>query len=526
MDRRKFITSVSMAVPIIALSKGKILKEIIEVPRHKMIDDDFMKRMADAAISISKKNGASYADFRLSNFRSQRVATRENVIQSLSDNENFGFSVRVIVEGTWGFAASSTFSETEVSRVAKVACEIAKANKSIQKNKVELVPTPSYNDSWQTPIKKNPFDVSIDDKINLLFSINEKAKSFGADFCSSNIWAVNEWKYFASSDGSHIKQDLYRIYPIFDVTVVDKTTGKFESREALTAPIGKGYEYVEEFDFMADVEKAVEDAKMKHKALSVEPGKKDIILDPTNIWLTIHESCGHATELDRAMGFEANYAGTSFLTLDKLGKLQYGSEHITMMADRTQKDGLATRGYDDDGVKTSQWPLIKDGLFVGYQTTREMARFVHEDKSDGCAYADSWEHFPIQRMPNVSLQPGSKKLSLQDLISDTEDGIYIIGDGSWSIDMQRYNFQFTGQTFWEIKNGKITQMLRDVAYQGNTVGFWNSCDAVCDASEYRLGGSFFCGKGEPGQVSPVSHGAVPARFKKVNILNTSKESGK
>lgn len=515
-----------MAVPVIALSKGNILKETIEVPRHKAFDDDFVKLMADKAMAVSKKHGASYSDFRLSNFRSQRVATRENVIQGLNDNENFGFAVRVIVEGSWGFAASSTFNETEVTRVAEIACKIAKANKSIQKNRVELVPTPSYNDFWQTPIKKNPFDVSVDDKINFLFSVNEKAKSLGADYCSSYIWAVNEWKYFASSEGSYIKQDLYRIFPGFDVTVVDKTTGKFESRDALTAPIGKGYEYVEEYDFMGDVEKAVEEAKMKHTAKSVEPAKKDIILDPTNLWLTIHESCGHATELDRAMGYEANYAGTSFLTLDKLGKLKYGSEYIHMVADRTQKDGLATRGYDDDGVKTTQWDLIKDGLFVAYQTTREMAKFVHENQSNGCAYADSWEHFPIQRMPNVSLQPGSKTLSLKDLIADTEDGIYIVGNGSWSIDMQRYNFQFTGQSFWEIKNGQITQMLRDVAYQGNTVDFWNSCDAVCDQSEYKLGGSFFCGKGEPGQVSPVSHGAVPARFKKVNILNTSKESGK
>ncbi len=512
-----------MAVPVIALSKGNVLKEMIEVPRHKTLDDEFIKLMADKALMVSQKHGASYSDFSLSNFRSQRVATRENIIQGLNDNENFGFAVRVIVEGSWGFAASSTFNETEVARVSKIACEIAKANKSIQKNRVELVATPSYNDSWQTPIKKNPFDVSIDDKINLLFSINEKAKSLGADYCSSNIWAVNEWKYFASSEGSYIKQDLYRIYPGFEVTVVDKTTGKFETRDSLAAPIGKGYEYVEEYDFMGDVEKAVEEAKMKHTAKSVEPAKKDIILDPTNLWLTIHESCGHATELDRAMGYEANYAGTSFLTLDKLGKLNYGSEHIHMVADRTQKDGLATRGYDDDGVKTTSWDLIKDGLFVAYQTTREMAKFVHEKESNGCAYADSWEHFPIQRMPNVSLQPGSKKLSLKDLIADTEDGIYIVGNGSWSIDMQRYNFQFTGQSFWEIKNGQITQMLRDVAYQGNTVDFWNSCDAVCDASEYRLGGSFFCGKGEPGQASPVSHGAVPARFKKVNILNTSKE---
>ncbi len=518
-----------MAVPAaIAFNTfgSKILAETITVPHHKRLGEDFIKKMADSAISTAKNNGASYSDFRLSNFREQWISTREDTIEGINDSENYGFAVRVIVDGAWGFAASSTFTEAEVGRVAKIACSIAKANKKIQRNRVELVPTPSYQDKWQTPIKKNAFDVSINDKVNLLFSINDKAKSMGADFCSSFMGQVNEWKYFASSEGSYIEQDLHRIWPNFHVTLIDKETGKFEGMNSLSTPIGKGYEYVEEYDFIKDIERAVNDAKMKQKAPSVEPGKRNIILDPTHMWLTIHESCGHSTELDRALGFEANYAGTSFVTKDKLGSLKFGSEHISMVGDRTQTDGLATRGYDDDGVKTTSFDIIKDGTFVGYQTTREMAKFVNADSSNGCAYADSWEHFPIQRMPNVSLQPGKEKLSLNDLISGTDDGIYIIGSGSWSIDMQRYNFQFTGQTFWEIKNGKIEGMLRDVAYQGNTIDFWNSCDAVCDASEYKLGGSFSCGKGEPGQVSPVSHGSAPARFRNVNILNTHKEAGK
>ncbi len=529
MDRRKFLISCSAAVPVILLSKhtGSIFTNDKEIRmKQKTYDDDFIKKLADLSISLSKKNGASYSDFRLSNFKSQRISTRENVIQGVHENENYGFSVRVLVDGAWGFASSSTFNESETGRVTNLACEIAKANKIIQNRSVELVPVPAYTDTWKTPIKKNPFDVSIDEKVNFLFNINEKAKSLGANYCSSFMWAVNEWKYFASSEGSYIKQDLYRIWPGFDITIINKDTGEFEQRDSLTTPIGKGYEYIEEYDFIGDVEKAVEETKMKFTAKSVEPGKKDIILDPTNLWLTIHESCGHPTELDRALGFEANYAGTSFMTVDKLGKLKYGSEFINMVADRTQKDGLATRGYDDDGVKTMKWDIIRNGLFVGYQTTREMASYIHEKASNACAYADSWSHFPIQRMPNVSLEPGKEKLSLKDLIADTEDGIYIVGNGSWSIDMQRYNFQFTGQAFHEIKNGKIVGLLKDVAYQGNTVDFWNSCDAVCDESEYKLGGSFFCGKGEPSQVSPVSHGASPARFKKVNILNTSKESSK
>jgi TldD protein len=403
---------------------------------------------------------------------------------------------------------------------------MAKANKKIQKRKIELVPVPAFNDFWKTPTSKNSFDIPIDEKINLLLSINEKAKSLGSDFCDSFVWSLIETKYFISSTGSYIKQELHRIWPEFHLTVIDKSSGKFETRTSLTAPIGKGYEYVENYDFMGELEKAVEETKMKLKARSVVPGKKDIILDPSNMWLTIHESCGHAAELDRALGFEANYAGTSFLTLDKYGKLKYGSDKVNMVADRTQKDGLATRGYDDDGVKTTEWDIIKNGVFVGYETTREMAGFIHAKESNGCAFSDSWEHFPIQRMPNVSLKPGTNKLSLNDLISDTEDGIYIVGDGSWSIDMQRYNFQFTGQVFYEIKNGKIIGLLRDVAYQGNTVDFWNSCDAVCDAREYKLGGSFFCGKGEPSQSAPVSHGSSPARFRNIKILNTSKEGAR
>ncbi len=528
MDRRKFIISCSLALPgaIISNTLRSNLLESINKPAQKPIDDDIIKKAADKAISISKQNGASYSDFRLTNFRSQRISTRENIIQGIYDSEDYGFAVRVLLDGVWGFAASSTFNENEVGIITEKALSIAKANKKILKKKIHLVPVGTYQDTWKTPIKKSAFDVSIDDKVNFLFSLNEKAKQIGADFCNSYIWAVNEWKYFASSVGSYITQDLHRINSEFNVTVIDKTTGKFESRNALTAPIGKGYEYVEEYDWFGDLEKAVEEAKMKHKARSVEPGKKDLILDPTHLWLTIHESCGHPTELDRALGFEANYAGTSFMTVDKLKKLKYGSDNINIFADRTQKDGLATRGYDDDGVKTMQWDIIKNGKFVGYQTTREMASYIKEKRSNGCAYADSWSHFPIQRMPNISLKPGRKKLSLQDLISDTEDGIYIIGDGSWSIDMQRYNFQFTGQAFYEIKNGKITEMLRDVAYQGNTVDFWNSCDAVCDESEYKLGGSFSCGKGEPGQVSPVSHGSSPARFRNINILNTAKEISK
>lgn len=485
-------------------------------------EDDF-KKLADTAIFTAKNNGASYSDLRICKNRQQSINTSEERVTSISDRENLGFGVRVIINGSWGFASSAFINEAEVVKTTLLACEIAKANSVLQKIPVELVPAMSYTDTWTTPIQKNSFDVSITEKIDLQLKFNKLAKTAGADYVDSFMWFINEWKYFASSDGSYITQDLYRIWAQTDSTLVDKSEGKYESRTTDIAPLSMGYEYFNEFPFEKEIEAAVETAKMKLKAPTVVAGKKDIIIHANNLYLTIHESCGHPTELDRALGYEANYAGTSFMTPDKLGKLKYGSDLINLIADRTQKYGLATRGYDDDGVKTVEFPIIDKGLFVNYQTTREQAKNIGNEDSFACAYADSWSHFPIQRMPNVSMIPSKEKRSLDDMIADTEDAILVIGSGSWSIDMQRYNFQFTGQEFWEIKNGKKLGMLNDVAYQGNTVDFWNACDSICDESEYYLGGSLFCGKGEPGQVSPVSHGAVPSRFKQINILNTKSQ---
>lgn len=482
------------------------------------------KNFADLAIETAKKNGAEYSDIRICKNRNQQIGTREDRVQYISDSDDFGFGVRVLVNSTWGFAASSVLTSDEVVKIVKKACDIARANSILQIKPVTLAPTQSYIDEWNTPVRVNAFNIPVTEKIDYQLKLNKIAKEAGANYAESFMWFVNENKYFASSVGSYIIQDLHRLWTKSEVTLIDSETGDFESRDTFTVPIGMGYEYIQDYPFEKDVLEAVEHTKMKLKAPSVTPGKRDIILHPTNLWLTIHESCGHPTELDRALGYEANYAGTSFMTVDKLNKLQYGSNLVNMVADKTQTNGLSTRGYDDDGVKTTEWNLVKDGMFVDYQTTRELAPLINNEKSYGCAYADSWGTFPIQRMPNVSLRPGTEKLSLNDLIADTEDGIYIKGDGSWSIDMQRYNFQFTGQEFWEIKNGKIAGMLKDVIYQGNTVNLWNSLDKICDESEYSLGGSFFCGKGEPGQVAPVSHGSSPARFRQVNILNAKEQS--
>lgn len=520
MKRREFVkltaaaSATAIIVPPVIFTRQDV--------SAKFSDPD-LKSLADVALNAARSKGASYADIRINRYRNQSVSTREKRVQNISNDESFGFGVRVLVDGTWGFAASNAVTKDEVARITGEAVNIARANKFIQKEPVQLAPVASYQDVWKSPVKTNPFEIPISEKVELLLRLNEEAlKVKGASFCSSFMQMANEHKFFASTEGSYIEQDLIRMWPAFTVTSVNKETGKFESRNSLTEPIGKGYECVDEKFLMEDVKLAAEEAVMKHSAKSVEPGKRDLVLHPTNLWLTIHESVGHPTELDRALGYEANYAGTSFLTVDKLGKLKFGSDIVNFVADKTQKDALATCGYDDDGVKTKEWHLIKDGLFVDYQTIREQAHMIGQKESSGCCYADNWSSIPFQRMPNVSLSPGKKKLSLNDLIVDTEDAIMVKGRGSYSIDHQRYNFQFGGQTYWEIKNGQVTQMLRDVAYQAKTPEFWNSCDAICSEEEYYIGGSFSDGKGEPGQSNSVSHGCCPARFRQINILNTGR----
>jgi TldD protein len=483
-----------------------------------------LKDLADAGLASAKKAGASYADIRINRYRNQFIFTRDRRVQNIVNTESYGFGVRVIVDGTWGFASSNVVAKDEIARIALQAAGIARANRKINAEPVVLAPVQAYPDvSWNTPVKKNPFDMPIQPKLDLLLQINEEAlKVKGASFVNAFMQFVSEQKYFASSDGSYIEQSLIRSYPNFSVTAVDRESGKFYARRALTTPMGMGYEYVENYPLLEEARVAAEEAVAMHKAKPVTPGQKTLILHPSNLWLTIHESVGHPTELDRALGYEANYAGTSFLTTDKLGKFEFGAKAVNIVADKTQDQALATCGYDDDGVKTTRWHLVKDGVFVDYQTTRDQAHLINQKASHGCSYADSWSSIPFQRMPNVSLEPGEKDLTEKDILAATDDGIYIKGDSSYSIDHQRYNFQFSGQTFWEVKGGKITTQLRDLAYQSNTPEFWKSCDMIGGKSTYALGGAFSDGKGQPMQTNSVSHGSPITRFSRVNILNTGR----
>lgn len=506
------------------------------------VDVALKKQLADIALNAARSKGATYADVRIGRYRNQFIITREDKVLNTVDTESYGIGIRVIASGSWGFAATDKMDRDGIARAAELAVSIARENARLQKEPVQLAPQKGYGEvSWKTPIEKNGFEIPIKEKAELLLAVNAAAMKGGASFVDSALFLVNEQKYFASTDGSYIDQDIHRIWPTFTVTKTNDKTGKFETRDALSAPRGMGYEYLDpagngkiigvtalyrdRYNMVEDARLAAEQAAAKHSAKSVDAGKYDLVLDPSNLWLTIHESCGHPTELDRVLGYEANFAGTSFLTLDKWEskKFNYGSPQVNMVADKTQKGSLGAVGYDDEGVAAKEWDLIKNGILVSYQAIRDQARIIGLNESQGCCYSQSWRDVQFQRMPNVSLRPGKARLTPEEMISKVEKGIYIIGDSSYSIDQQRYNFQFSGQLFYEIKNGKIVGMLKDVAYQANTQEFWNSCAAVCDERDYRLGGSFFDGKGQPEQVSAVSHGSATARFNGINVINTARK---
>ena len=541
MDRRDFLTisGVGLAGLMMPYSRAIAAEELVSG-----LDIAMKKAIADAALQAATDAGASYCDVRIGRYLQQFVITREDKVQNVVNTESTGVGIRVIANGAWGFAATRDLSTAGVAAAARQAAAIAKANSSLQDKPVQLAPVKGVGEvSWKAPIKKNSMEVPLKEKVDLLLGVNAAAVKAGADFVNSTLFLVNEQKYFASTDGSYIDQDVHRIWAPFTVTAVDKASGKFRTRDGLSAPMGMGYEYLDgggkkfvspngvinygtTYDMVEDAVAAAKQAREKLTAPGVKPGKYDLVLDPTNLYLTIHENVGHPLELDRVLGYEANYAGTSFATLDKReNKFQYGSGIVNLFADKVQEGSLGAVGYDDEGVKCKQWDLVKDGVLVNYQAIRDQAHIIGESESHGCCYADSWSSVQFQRMANVSLAPGKNKLSVEDMIKDVEKGIYIIGDGSFSIDQQRYNAQFGGTLFYEIKDGKIAGMIEDVAYQIRTPEFWNACSAICDESDFRLGGSFFDGKGQPGQISAVSHGASTTRFDGMNVINTARNIG-
>ncbi|WP_149194055.1 TldD/PmbA family protein [Luteimonas suaedae] len=543
MHRRDFLILGGLGLGGLALPPfGRV---IAAEQLQSTLDVAFKKRLADTALEAATGAGADYCDVRIGRYLQQSLMTREDKVENVINTESTGVGIRVIANGAWGFAATSTLTEAGVAQAARQATAIAKANAKIQTEPVQLAPVTGVGEvSWRTPIRKNAMKVPVKEKVDLLLGVNAAAMNAGADFIASRMFLVNEQKYFASTDGSYIDQDVHRIWAPFTVTAIGKDSGKFRTRDGLAPPMGLGFEYLDAdptgrielpggvvayttaYDMREDAIAAAKQAREKLKAPSVKPGKYDLVLDPSNLFLTIHENVGHPLELDRVLGYEANYAGTSFATLDKREDgFRWGSDIVNFFADKVQPGSLGAVGFDDEGVKTKRWDLVREGVLVDYQATRDQAHILGKDASDGCSYADSWSSVQFQRMPNVSLAPGREALSVADMIKGVERGIYIHGRGSYSIDQQRYNAQFGGQLYYEIKDGEIAGMLEDVAYQIRTPEFWGACSAICDARDFRLGGSFFDGKGQPGQVSAVSHGSATTRFDGINVINTARSLG-
>ncbi len=501
-----------------------------------MIDAEFLSlplsALADAALAAATAAGAEHADLRVHRLVSQSIRLRDGRVEAISNATDLGFAVRVIVDGTWGFASHAALSPDTAAEVARRAVTVAKALRDLNRERVELADEPRYTDArWASAYDIDPFTVPTAEKVALLQDYSGRlAAADGVDHVTASVLQVKEQTFYADTAGSSIAQQRVRLHPQFEATTVDSAAGVFETMRTLAAPAGRGWEYATGADGIWDWDDEL--ARIpgwlaeKVKAPSVTAGPTDLVIDPSNLWLTIHESIGHATEYDRAIGYESAYAGTSFATPDKLGTLRYGTPIMQVTGDRTERHGLATVGYDDEGVAGQRWDLVRDGVLVGYQLDRAFAPRLGLTRSNGCSYADSAHHVPIQRMANVSLQPDPvRDTSTEELISRVEDGLYVVGDKSWSIDMQRYNFQFTGQRFFRIRNGALDGQVRDVAYQATTTDFWGAMEAVGGPSTWRLGGAFNCGKAQPGQAAAVSHGCPSILVRGINVLNTRTEAG-
>jgi TldD protein len=491
-----------------------------------------LRALADAALQTARDAGAEHADVRVERLRNQQLSLRDAELENLSDDVTLGLAVRVIVDGTWGFASSADVTTDEARRLAREAVDVARTSRPLNSQPIALADEPVYDDvTWVSAYDIDPFGVPTADKVALFTDWSRGLLAHDdVDHVDISLLQAQECKFYADTAGTTTTQQRIRLQPQVTGTRLDPGGG-FETMRTLAAPVGRGWEYLTTgYDWTSELEQLPLNLVEKAKASSVEPGRYDLVIDPSNLWLTIHESVGHATELDRALGYEAAYAGTSFATLDQLGTLRYGTDLMHVTGDRHTPHGLSTVGWDDEGVAAQQWDIVRDGTLVGYQLDRRMAQqngaALGVSRSNGCAFADGPYRVPVQRMPNVSLQPAQDGPTTEQLIAGVERGIYVVGDKSWSIDMQRYNFQFTGQRFYEIRSGRVVGQLRDVAYQATTTEFWGSMEALGGPSTYVLGGAFNCGKAQPSQTAAVSHGCPTAVFRGVSILNTHREAGR
>lgn len=471
--------------------------------------------MAELALKRLAAAGVEYGDIRLIDSTTQNIHGQDRRIASIRDLQDVGFGIRALYHGAWGFAASSVISLEEVPRIADLAVEIARGSASVAIEKVRLADEPVHRDRIVTARRIDPFAVPLERKTELLLGLMELVqRTPGIVRSSASLWARRDRKLFVSTEGTYLEFDLLAVQGDFDATA--RSDGRFASRSFSTPHLRTGYELIEEARMPEEAARIAEQAVEKVNAPAVAPGRYDLILDPEHLSLTMHESCGHPSELDRALGYEANYAGTSFLTPDKRGSFRYGSPHVNLVADNTEPETLAATGYDDDGVACQKWDIVREGIFVGYCTNREVAPKIGEARSRGSNRADGWGSVPIVRIANVGLEPGQE--TLDGLLADVARGIYIEGHGSYSIDQRRYNFQFGGDAFWLVERGRRTHMVRDVIYHGITPEFWGRCDGVADRTHRRRYGFITCGKGQPGQAGWMTHAASHARFRNIDVI--------
>lgn len=535
-SRREFLASTGLAAGALTLASRRLEAAESGSPilTATTEPDPQVRVLLMEALNAAKLAGASWADVRVQRQRRQNLGTREQQVTNVLDTDTIGCGVRVLVDGTWGFAATRALTTDGVARAARQAVALARANRVARDREVRLAAAPTHtNATWKSSYTIDPWSIPVEEKAALLFQANAAAQRVSnIRFVNSNLSFVKEERSYANSEGSVISQDVVRSWVTMSVTAISDDRTQVATRgPEVVQPMGRGWEYVLEADIVNNATVWAEQAREKLTAKSVEVGRWDLILHPSQLFLTIHESIGHPTELDRAMGYEANYAGTSFIAPpdDVLGKLRLGPEHLTIRGDRSEAGALATIGYDDDGVQPDEFDIIKNGVFWDYQTTREQAEWLRPwyekngmpVRSHGCAYAQSWSDVAFQRMPNVSIVPDQRvDRSWDDLIAATDKGIAMIGRASYSIDQQRYNAQFGAQICYEVRGGKIVGQLKDVAYVMRTPEFWNSIDLIGGKSSYELGGTFNDGKGQPGQANAVSHGCPPCRFKDINVINT------
>jgi TldD protein len=477
-----------------------------------------MRDYTDRALNTAQQQGVTYADIRIVRRRGEDLSVKNGIVEALSQDESYGFGVRVIANGAWGFAASSTVTPAEIDRIVAKAVAIARASALVGKRPVVLAPAQAIQDRYETPIERDPFAVTLDEKIDYLMRANNAAQAVaGITIVQSGLNAWREEKVFASTEGSYIEQVITQTGLVLETMAVDG--GEVQSRSypgAFSHWMTKGWELTSEYDLPGNAQRIAEEAVALLRAPQCPSGVTTLILDGQQTAIQIHESCGHPIELDRVLGMEAAFAGTSFLTLDKLNSgYRYGSDVVNMTADATLVGGLGSFGYDDEGVPAQRIDVVRNGMFSGYLTDRQTAALVGLSHSGGCSRAEGWNRLAMIRMTNVNLLPG--RWRLDDLIADTDDGIYMLNNKSWSIDDKRLNFQFGCEVAYEIKHGKLGRMFKNPTYQGMTPQFWGACDAVCDADHWVIWGTPNCGKGQPMQMGHTGHGAAPTRFRNIRV---------